>query len=186
MFLPDLRRPGVWTALRRAQRRGPPCTLALLAAAACHAGQAAELPQSNWRVERGDDETCVLISQPLSMPDGYGSARVQLIFGPRALRVVTDSNIDNSYPDQGLSIDDGPPFAPDVPFPLDAQSALFEQSVDDIVEQFRRGYRAQLRLGYWPTWPVTETQRLDISLTGFSKAHDALLVCRGASADASE
>lgn len=123
-------------------------------------------------------EGCVVRSRPLRMPDGYHGAQVQLIFGDVALTVVTDSNIDPSYPGQGIAVDGGERVAPDTPFPLGRQSAVFKLDRDTLVEAFRRGRSAELALGFWPTWPVTATQRLEISLLGFTEAHAAYLACR--------
>jgi len=142
--------------------------------------QAAE--DAAWQTVRAEDpyagtNGCVLRSRQLDMPDGYHGARVQLTLGEKALSVVTDSNIDPSYPGQGIAVDGGAPIAPDAPFPYHGQGAVFILDRDDLVQQFRRGSTAELALGFWPTWPITETQRLNISLRGFSAAHDAFLAC---------
>lgn len=191
MLLPEVHRSQATPGSRQRSAGRCAVTLALLGFAVAGIGAEPQTAAPAWHIERGSDPhagdgTCLLVSRPMTMADGYGPASVQLIFGARALRVVTDSNIDSSYPDQGLVIDDGPLIGPDAPFPLDARSALFEQRVEDITEQFRRGYVARLHLGFWPTWPVTQTQTLDISLTGFSRAHDDLLSCRESSAERSE
>jgi len=137
---------------------------------------------ARWSVAQGIDpytgkDTCLLLSRPVDMPDGYGTARVQLIFGPQALLVSTDSNLDPAYPDQGIRVDGGPLIPPEPPFPFQRQGALFEIARDEIVDEFRRGREAELALGFWPTWPMTRTQRVAISLLGFSNAHDALPGC---------
>jgi hypothetical protein len=142
--------------------------------------QAAE--EASWQAARAVDpyagsEACVLRSRPLTMSDGYHGARVQLVLGEKALSVVTDSNLDPSYPRQGIVVDGGKRVAPDAPFPFHGQSAVFILDRDELVQQFRRGSTAELALGFWPTWPVTETQRLEISLSGFSAAHVAFLAC---------
>jgi hypothetical protein len=158
--------------------------MGVLAAGAVLAGE-----PPNWSVERGTDPyseqtACLLVSRHLQMPDGYGTANVRLVFGPTALVVTTDSNIDASYPDQGLTVDDNPSIRPDSPFPLKRQNVLFMQAQAELIQQFRRGYHADLTLGFWPTWPVTETQHLRIDLKGFSSAHDSYRACRGETAAA--
>jgi hypothetical protein len=120
-------------------------------------------------------EGCVVRSRPLRMADGYHGAQVRLTFGDAAVTVVTDSNIDPSYPGQGIAVDGGERVAPDTPFPFGRQSAVFKLERDTLVEAFRRGGSAELALGFWPTWPVTATQRLEISLLGFTEAHAAYL-----------
>lgn len=187
MFKPDIKQytrpPSRLRHVRLSAGLGSVCTIALSAGVAAAPGQPGDSVLPVWQVERGvdpytDADACLLTSGSLTMPDGYGTARVRLVFGPRALIVLTDSNIDPSYPRQGLSVDDKPVIKPDAPFPLQGQSALFEHSMVEVIEQFRRGQRADLQLGFWPTWPVTETKRLALSLRGFSKAHDALVACR--------
>jgi hypothetical protein len=111
------------------------------------------------------------------MPDGYGTAQVQLIFGPQSLVITTDSNLDPAYPEQGIRVDGGRLIKPEPPFPFQRQSALFKVARGEIVDEFRRGREAELALGFWPTWPMTRTQRVRISLLGFSDAYDALSGC---------
>ena len=168
--------------------RWPGCCwlVGVLWASAAPPALLAEAPP-NWSVERGTDPyseqtACLLVSRRLQMPDGYGTANVRLVFGPSALVITTDSNIDASYPDQGLKVDENPSMPPDSPFPLKRQNVLFARAQAEVIQQFRRGRSADLALGFWPTWPVTETQHLSIDLTGFSSAHDSYRACRGETA----
>lgn len=144
--------------------------------------EATDAAINGWRVERGTDPVsgttgCLLTAGPFEMPDGYGIALVRLIFGPRGLLVTTDSNLDPEYPAQGLRVDDEALILPDSPFPFDRQHAQFLAAAPELIEQFRRGLEATLSLGFWPTWPMTETQHLQISLLGFSRAHNEFLAC---------
>jgi hypothetical protein len=146
------------------------------------ARSAEAMHSDSWSVVQGEDphsgkESCLLVSRHIEMPDGYGTAQVQLIFGQQALMIRTDSNLDPAYPDQGIRVDEGRLIPPEPPFPFQRQNAVFEVARDQIVDEFRRGREAELALGFWPTWPMTRTQRATISLLGFSDAHDALPDC---------
>jgi hypothetical protein len=175
-----------------AARAGAGVRVATLVVSAIMAGAAAAVGPAgdpSWQVRRGIDpltgaRACLLESGPHRMADGYGNAEVRVIFGSKGLIVITDSNIDPSYPDQGIRVDEHPRIAPDEPFPAGPMNAGFGASTDDLVERFRRGNLADLALGFWPTWPVTQTQHLALSLRGFTKAHDEFLACRGEQAAA--
>jgi len=100
---------------------------------------------------------------------------VSLVFTGSALAAVTESNIDLSYPDVGLQVDQEPVIPVDR---VERQTiAVFETSADTVRRQFQRGHTARLRLGFWPTWPQTETVVMEFSLLGFTRAHEALLHC---------
>jgi hypothetical protein len=131
-----------------------------------------------WVLDRRRDALdgatrCLLFSRELTMFDGYDQTKVRLQVSLDGVLVRTDSNLDRSYPDQGLRVDGGAlvPFVLEVP---DERSAYAKQSAQLAMAG---GERLTLALGFWPTWPVTRTQTATLSLAGFDIAFAALRAC---------
>lgn len=144
---------------------------------------------AEWHVERTPDpesgvDRCLLLSSEQRLFDGYIDTPIQLRIDRQQLLIVTDSNIDPAYPDQGIQVDDNPRLLADE-LPYRATMARFESSHAALIGQFVRGYRAVVSLGFWPTWPITETRSATFDLRGFTKAYESLTTCeaRDKSAD---
>lgn len=142
---------------------------------------------ATWQVERtssGDAPGgCVLVSEERSLHDGYIQTPIQIRVTPTRVWVITDSTIDPSYPNQGLTVDDNPRIEPDTPFPDGGTNARFDGDAELLIEQFKRGFEAEVALGFWPTWPMTETKVASFSLRGFTAAFGALRACLGERVD---
>jgi hypothetical protein len=131
-----------------------------------------------WVLDRRRDlldgtTRCLLFSREVNMFDGYEQTQVQLQVSLDTVLVKTASNVDLSYPDQGLRIDsDGlVTFEPQ----LVNERSLYTKQV--IQPAMAKGDRLTLSLGFWPTWPVTRTQNTTLSLAGFDIAFTALQGC---------
>ncbi|EAR20957.1 hypothetical protein [Nitrococcus mobilis] len=131
-----------------------------------------------WRLDRQRDVVdgaprCMLLSPAVTIFDGYYPAKVWLRINPVRAWVKTDSNIDNSYPGQGLRVDGGAlaPFAKKL---LDEQTTYTDASV---LHGMAEGRTLTVALGFWPTWPKTKTQTARLDLAGFANAHAALQAC---------
>ncbi len=114
---------------------------------------------------------CLLISESSITSDGYDSASVQLVFNGDRLLVVTDSEIDTSFADLQLAVDDKSPIRSDQ-LARKKMVLVFDQSIPDLVQQLRAGRQVTVYLRFWPTWPATERFAVPFSLIGFSRAHD--------------
>ena len=143
----------------------------------------AALPLSfgaHWSLDRRPNPVnhktqCMLASRSISISDGYEQTDIQLLLTANSLYVKTDSNIDLSYPDTGIRLDDGTLR----PFKGLAKETAAVIS-DDVVMLYRQMAPRQavlVRLGFWPTWPLTETQEARFSLDGFDDAITALWQC---------
>ncbi len=115
---------------------------------------------------------CLLISEPAITPDGYDSASVQLVFNGDRLLVVTDSEIDASFADLQLMVDDKPPMHGNQ-LAQKKMTLVFDPISPDLVQQLRAGRQVTVFLRFWPTWPATERFAVPFSLIGFSRAHDS-------------
>ena len=131
-----------------------------------------------WQLDKRPDQVdgevrCLLYSPKLAMFDGYDKSRVQLQVTTRAVVVKADSNLDVSYPYQGLRIDSGS-LAAFEPQLLNENAALTRKPVQAAMAS---GRQLTVALGFWPTWPMTKTQELKVDLNGFAKAYQALQAC---------
>lgn len=143
----------------------------------------AALPLSfgaHWSLDRRPNPInhktqCLLTSRSLNISDGYDRTDVQLLLTAKSLYVKTASNIDLSYPDSGIRLDDGTL----LPFKSLAKetAAMISGDVESLYRQMAPNQTLLVRLGFWPTWPVTETQQANFPLDGFSDAVKALWQC---------
>jgi hypothetical protein len=134
----------------------------------------------NWTLDWGRDpvsgrERCFLRSNTLRIEDGQGGSDISLMVTGDALRVTTRSNVDLSYADTGLQVDSN------TAFPLQGlfreTDVLFDKQVNEIKQQFRSGSSVTVTLGFWPTWPVTQTYSARFAINGYAAASAALQTC---------
>jgi len=131
----------------------------------------------NWVLNRGSDSAgrCALSYRELLMSDGQGDTPVSIIISQDSVVFKTRSNIDLEYEQTGLTIDD----LPQIPIEklLNDFSISYVQQYQSLIESMKLGEQAILALGFWPSWPVTQTYSLRFELSDFSSAHHALLSC---------
>ncbi|MCB1876415.1 MAG: hypothetical protein KDH88_10605 [Chromatiales bacterium] len=147
--------------------------LVLLAgSSAPHFVLAADEPWNAGPPEQG----CPLESQVLVVFDGYTDAKVQLRLDGAVLHVLADSEIDTSLGGDGISVDGGEL----VPFSRTdgLMGMLIDRNLEQLLESFRRGSRAEVRLNFWPGWPVTGVKTATFSLKGFTRASVQQTACR--------
>lgn len=131
----------------------------------------------NWTLEKNWDnqhpDTCRLISEKIVFNDGYDTSDLRVDVQVSALTIYTGSNIDLSYENSGLQLGSSAliPFSGlkgtnNVVINGDFSARLLD--VDSMT----------VKLGFWPTWPVTQTQQIQIPLSDFPAAVSALLDCK--------
>jgi hypothetical protein len=135
----------------------------------------------NWSVKTvprtdGPGTRCVLESARQTMTDGYQDTTAYVQVDGRAVSVTTGSNLDPSFKDTGLVVDQEPLV------PIDRlegrKTALFDSRYAQVIELFKAGSRLQVQLRFWPEWPATGTHSATFSLIGFTKAYSELASCR--------
>lgn len=134
----------------------------------------------NWTFQRDLDrltgrDRCLLQSRVETIHDGHDDVSIQLVLTADALLVVTESNIDLTYPGIGLQVDQLAPIPIDRLFKK--TMVVFDRDIATLIEEFIKGYRATVSLGFWPTWPKGETQSATFSLLGFTQAYHAFRAC---------
>ncbi len=134
----------------------------------------------NWHVETAanpltHEKTCLLMSNVQKTSDGYGETPVTLLFDGHLLLVRTESGLDKSFKDLRLAVDEKSEFKSER---IERDKLLiFDQTAPDLVQAFRKGYKATVFLRFWPTYPATRSYPVSFDLTGFSKAQDSLPDC---------
>lgn len=141
---------------------------------AAHAG-------NNWQVVLDKDPLtnqteCLLLSTKQTTKDGQTTTPVGFIYNGKQFLVKTESNIDLSYADSGLSVDSRATHGIDRLYKK--TDAVFESEADTIRDEFIRGLRARLTLGFWPTWPKTHSYHIDFDLRGFTAAYNQFQHCQ--------
>ncbi|MCC8998534.1 MAG: invasion associated locus B family protein, partial [Candidatus Contendobacter sp.] len=116
---------------------------------------------------------CLLTSETQTTPTGHDdSTPVFLVFNGSSLLVVTKSDLDPSFADLQLVVDDKPPVRSDKI--VRKTDLMFDQNAPELAQLLRAGRQATIYLRFWPTWPATQTFPVRFSLSGFSKAYDSL------------
>lgn len=115
-------------------------------------------------------KNCVLRSNSILMEDGQGSTRVYLELTPKQFNIKTKSNIDLGYEGDGLMIDS-------TPFELESllneTSLAFTRQYDSLLNALKQGETLKITLGFWPSWPVSQTYSSTIPVNGFAAAYSA-------------
>lgn len=127
-----------------------------------------------WTLDRNESR-CVLHSAVQKMEDGQGGTNVQLQLSPTELTFTTQSDIDLSYTGTGIRIDGGTPFALEN---VERRTNLaFSRQRSALLGAMKTGQSLELNLGFWPTWPVTQTYSARFPLQHFAYAYAAWETC---------
>jgi hypothetical protein len=116
--------------------------------------------------------SCILSSESHTTSDGYDSTPVSLEFNGRSLLVVTESELDLSFNDLQLTVDNKPSVHSDNI--IHKKTLVFDQSITELMPLLRSGQVVTVHLRFWPTWPETKSFPVRFSLSDFRKAFDGL------------
>jgi hypothetical protein len=124
----------------------------------------------------GPGTRCVMESARQSLSDGYQDTTAYVTVDAKSVTVTSASNLDGSFSDVGMIIDQEPLV------PMDRlagiKTAQFDAKYGRLVELFKAGVRLRVQLRFWPEWPATGTHSATFSLIGFTKAYGELAGCR--------
>ncbi len=130
--------------------------------------------RDQWVLSAAGD-TCSLTTRPIRFDDGQGMSKLQLVLTTQHWLIKTQSDIDLSYSGTGLMVDD------DQHFPLDQlvrqSDLMFTKEYAAITQAFTTGNSLRITLGFWPTWPITETKTITVPLQHFASAQRAWKQC---------
>lgn len=136
---------------------------------------------ASWSVVRGPDpltgqDRCLIRSDTLTLYDGYGDTSVTLVGNGQQWVVVTGSEIDASFADLELVVDNDPPLKNGT---VERNTRLvFAQDYSALQERFKAGRKVTVYLRFWPTWPATQRFAAEFSLKGFTRTLASLPNCR--------
>ncbi len=119
---------------------------------------------------------CFVESKPVVFFDGESNTRLKLVATKDDLYAITDSNIDSSYTDTGISVDRSEKIKFDRV--RKKTSVIFKNYTKQYIENLSKGYYATVTLGFWPSWPKTRPLSVNVSLLGFNKAYNQLANCK--------
>src|SRR5262245_63040958 len=123
----------------------------------------------------GSGNRCVIESSRQSLPDGYQTTTAHVTIDSRSISVTAAANLDPSFLDIGLAVDQEPLV------PMDRlegrKIALFDSRYGRLIDLFKAGGRLRVQLRFWPEWPATGTHSTTFSLIGFTKAYGELAGC---------
>ncbi len=135
------------------------------------------LIDKNWTLDRNNDSlnSCALSYRRLLIEDGQGESPVDVVIKKDSVIVNTGSNIDLGYEGTGVTVDTNSQIS--IEELLNETSIQFKQSHKKLVEEMERGEVARVTLGFWPTWPITQTYSVSFEVGNFSSGHQALMAC---------
>ncbi len=113
---------------------------------------------------QGGNSRCMLESPRQVIDDGYTKTSVRVRVDARQVQVDTESDIDLSFGDVGLRVDDGDRLRPDM---VHAQQDLVVlKGAVQFNESLRRGRTLYVDLRFWPTWPSRGRRTVKFELDG--------------------
>ena len=133
---------------------------------------------ADWKIWNppGISKGCVLETEDARMSDGYSKTKIKLRLMTDGLLIKTNSNVDLSFKDVGLRVDQHDFIAADDI--VDEKNLIFRTELDTIIVQFIKGLRVTLYMRYWPTYPATDNYQINFSLLGFTKAYQEYQSCK--------
>ena len=131
----------------------------------------------HWVLNRGNESNkqCSLSYRKIPMADGQGGTLVYLNITKDKITFTTESNIDNTYEKTGLKIDQNPQIP--IESLLNELSIVYQQQYKGLIKDMSSAKKMTLALGFWPTWPVTQTYSVNFELDNFPSAQQALISC---------
>lgn len=126
-----------------------------------------------WVVKRVPDPQdarprCMLESPRRVIDGGYTPTSVLVRVDTRLVQVVTESDIDLSFHDVGLRVDDGGLTPPDA---VHAQQGLvFARNAAPYIKALQQGKTLSVDLRFWPTWPSQGRRTVTFDLDGLAPA----------------
>lgn len=131
---------------------------------------------NNWVVDKPpySENRCTLKSKPVSIKDGAGGTTVTVVVDESRVTILTKSDIDLSYDNTGVVIGSDT-------FGYDAinkdTNAYIENNVHRLIDKMKANDSAEIVLGFWPTWPQTNTYTANLDISKAALALKALDHC---------
>ncbi|MAR91257.1 MAG: hypothetical protein CML06_10350 [Pseudomonadales bacterium] len=121
-------------------------------------------------------QRCNLRSKPVPLADSAGGTQATLVVSTDQWRLDTGSDIDLSYPGTGLTLDSGRQFT--FSGLQGATNVVIQAPPGELVQALSGAGSLQVALGFWPTWPQTETHSASIPIADFPRAYASWKLCQ--------
>jgi len=119
---------------------------------------------------------CILTSKAVNIPDGYETTDVQVLLTLDSIYVNADSHIDLKYPQTGIRIGEDA-LRPFDKLVKETTAIVSGNDVQTLYARMASSSDMVVSLGFWPTWPITETRSVSYALEDFRTAILALRAC---------
>ena len=135
----------------------------------------------NWFLNKSPDlssskNECFITSKIIKLFDGYTDTKFFLRIFSTEIQIKTDSNIDLSYPEVGIHVDTQ--VAHQIMHLTTTNTATVNEHYRELINQLLNGQQVTIKLGFWPTWPITKTRSIQYDLEGFNSAYQMLQTCK--------
>jgi len=120
---------------------------------------------------------CNLVSATNNMPDGQGKTPTYLEITQQHIIFHTKSNIDTSYTGTGVFI--GQQNIIPIEQLYTPTSVLFDSNYGVLVNTMKNHDLLEIKIGFWPSWPVTQAYATTLKTGHFETAYNALKKCNG-------
>ena len=124
---------------------------------------------------KNDLSACSLHTQTRHVEDGAGKTPITLVLTPDNWTLYTKSDIDKSYTETGLYLDNGTHF--DLETVVKETNIQFVKQRQSLIDSLQTANSMTVSLGFWPTWPMTETRSIIFSVQHFDRAYQAWQTC---------
>ncbi len=118
---------------------------------------------------------CSLASTINNMHDGQGNTPVYLEITQQHIILHTKSNIDISYTGTGVFV--GQQQIAPIEQLHTPTSILFDTNYKALVNAMKKHDSFVIKVGFWPSWPVTQTYATTLKTGHFKAAYDGLKKC---------
>ena len=130
--------------------------------------------ENTWII-KGEGQSCSLNTLTLMLDDGQGVTPVSLSLSAGSWWLRTQSDIDTSYSDTGLSLDNGQHF--ELENVVKDTSIQFVTQRQALTDALQDASSMTVSLGFWPTWPVTQARSTQFSVQHFPAAYALWQIC---------
>ncbi|MFT6898753.1 MAG: hypothetical protein ACJA13_003179 [Paraglaciecola sp.] len=129
----------------------------------------------NTWVLKSNANTCSLHSLDYKIDDGVGMSIVSLVLNTDSWILETQSDIDTSYSGTGLDLDTGEHF--NLEQIVKETNVRFIDQYQSLNRALKSAKTLRVTLGFWPTWPVSNTKSTDLKVSYFDIAFKAWENC---------
>ena len=124
---------------------------------------------------RNGEQHCRWRSPAVSFFDGYEDSTLHFEVFPDNFQINSRSHLDTSYPNAGIQLGWGMQLT--FENTVGDTRAVIAKQFSELVTGLKSGEPVTLFMGFWPTWPVTETRQIAMPVYNYRIANALLQEC---------